>query len=88
MEESPFKPADTVAIMFCSTHKSLTLGIPMLKIVFQGYKYLSLISIPLLIYHPTQILLGGVLVPVVRGWMLAKQSPHKEKTATKTIDDV
>lgn len=70
---SPFKPADTVAMMFCSTHKSLTLGIPMLKIVFQGYKYLSLISIPLLIYHPTQILLGGVLVPFVRSWMLSAQ---------------
>jgi len=74
LEGSPFKPADTVAIMFCSTHKSLTLGIPMLKIVFQGYKYLSLISIPLLIYHPTQILLGGVLVPFVRNWMLKAQA--------------
>ncbi|XP_058942161.1 sodium/bile acid cotransporter 7-like [Pocillopora verrucosa] len=73
MRDSPFTPADTVAIMFCSTHKSLTLGIPMLKIVFSGYKYLSLISIPLLIYHPVQILLGGLLVPVVKGWMISCQ---------------
>ena len=78
MKESPFSPSDTVAIMFCSTHKSLTLGIPMLKIVFAGYKYLSLISIPLLIYHPTQILLGGLLVPVVRRWMLQAQGKSKE----------
>lgn len=85
MAESPFKPADTVAIMFCSTHKSLTLGIPMLKIVFQGYKYLSLISIPLLIYHPTQILLGGVLVPVVRSWMLEKQAAHKDKSIVNGV---
>lgn len=68
-----FSPADTVAIMFCSTHKSLTLGIPMLKIVFAGYEHLSLISIPLLIYHPAQILLGSLLVPSVRTWMTCRQ---------------
>ena len=72
-----FTPPDTVAIIFCSTHKSLTLGIPMLKIVFAGYKYMSLISIPLLIYHPTQILLGGILVPWVRQWMLHAQQKSK-----------
>jgi len=77
MKDTTFMPADTVAIMFCSTHKSLTLGIPMLKIVFSGYKYLSLISIPLLIYHPVQILLGGLLVPVVKGWMISAQQKGK-----------
>ena len=77
LQGSGFSPADTVAIMFCSTHKSLTLGIPMLKIVFAGYKYLSLISIPLLIYHPTQILLGGLLVPCVKQWMVQAQQREK-----------
>ncbi|XP_786622.3 sodium/bile acid cotransporter 7-B isoform X2 [Strongylocentrotus purpuratus] len=75
-----FSPADTVAIMFCSTHKSLTLGIPMLKIVFAGYDHLSLISIPLLVYHPTQILLGGVLVEYVRNWMLTAQKTSRSQT--------
>ena len=72
-----FSALDTVAIMFCSTHKSLTLGIPMLKIIYAGYPYLSVISIPLLMYHPTQILLGGLLVPVVKRWMIATQSVEK-----------
>lgn len=70
---SGFSPADTVAIIFCSTHKSLTLGIPMLKIVFEGYEHLSLISVPLLIYHPAQILLGSILVPSIRSWMRSRQ---------------
>ncbi|XP_065845660.1 sodium/bile acid cotransporter 7-B-like [Oscarella lobularis] len=61
--------SDVVAIIFCSTHKSLTLGIPMLKIIYSGYEHLSLISIPLLVYHPVQILLGSLLVPVVQSWM-------------------
>ena len=49
--------------------KSLTLGIPMLKIIYNGSDYLSLLSIPLLCYHPTQILLGGLLVPRVTQWL-------------------
>ncbi|MBN3278095.1 NTP7A protein, partial [Polyodon spathula] len=72
-KQSGFTPADTVAIMFCATHKSLTLGIPMLKIVFEGYEHLSLISVPLLIYHPAQILLGSVLVPTIKSWMVKRQ---------------
>ncbi|XP_018408477.1 PREDICTED: sodium/bile acid cotransporter 7 isoform X2 [Nanorana parkeri] len=76
-KNSGFTPADTVAIVFCSTHKSLTLGIPMLKIVFAGYEHLSLISVPLLIYHPAQILLGSVLVPTIKSWMLARQKALK-----------
>ncbi|XP_041345192.1 sodium/bile acid cotransporter 7 isoform X3 [Pyrgilauda ruficollis] len=82
---STFTPADTVAIVFCSTHKSLTLGIPMLKIVFAGYEYLSLISVPLLIYHPAQILLGSLLVPTIKSWMVSRQklqSPRPKLTAS------
>ncbi|XP_051025244.1 sodium/bile acid cotransporter 7 isoform X3 [Acomys russatus] len=74
---SGFTPADTVAIIFCSTHKSLTLGVPMLKIVFAGHEHLSLISVPLLIYHPAQILLGSVLVPTIKSWMVSRQKGVK-----------
>ncbi|XP_052449178.1 sodium/bile acid cotransporter 7-like [Carassius gibelio] len=72
-KSSGFTAADSVAIMFCATHKSLTLGIPMLKIVFEGYEHLSLISVPLLIYHPAQILLGSVLLPSIKTWMSGRQ---------------
>uniref|UniRef100_G1Q5W4 Solute carrier family 10 member 7 n=1 Tax=Myotis lucifugus TaxID=59463 RepID=G1Q5W4_MYOLU len=75
-DNSGFTPADTVAIIFCSTHKSLTLGIPMLKIVFAGHEHLSLISVPLLIYHPVQILLGSVLVPTIKSWMVSRQKKY------------
>lgn len=76
-DNSGFTAADTVAIIFCSTHKSLTLGIPMLKIVFAGHEHLSLISVPLLIYHPAQILLGSVLVPTIKSWMVSRQKGVK-----------
>ncbi|XP_062514243.1 sodium/bile acid cotransporter 7-B-like [Corticium candelabrum] len=80
-----FRPSDVVAIVFCSTHKSLTLGIPMLKIMYSGYSHLSLISIPLLVYHPTQILLGGFLVPFVRSWMVSATS--RQEAIEKEIQE-
>ncbi|XP_065332910.1 sodium/bile acid cotransporter 7-like [Cloeon dipterum] len=70
-----FAPADVVAILFCSTHKSLTLGIPMLRILFGGYAHLSQISLPLLVYHPTQILLGSIVAAPLRQWL--RDSHHK-----------
>ena len=55
----------------------ILLGIPMLKILFGSYPHLSIISLPLLVYHPTQILLGGFLVSGLRRWMEAAQRRYE-----------
>ncbi|XP_023310942.1 sodium/bile acid cotransporter 7-like isoform X2 [Anoplophora glabripennis] len=64
-----YSAQDVIAIVFCSTHKSLTLGIPILRIMFHGYAHLSQISLPLLVYHPTQIILGGLMVSHLKDWV-------------------
>jgi len=38
-------------------------------IVFEGDPKLAIITIPLLVYHPMQILLGSLLVPTLRKWV-------------------
>ncbi|KAJ8916607.1 hypothetical protein NQ315_000252 [Exocentrus adspersus] len=68
-----FSAQDIIAIVFCSTHKSLTLGIPILRIMFHGYSHLSQISLPLLVYHPTQIILGGLMVSQLKDWVHAQK---------------
>ncbi|KAF5294331.1 hypothetical protein FQR65_LT10784 [Abscondita terminalis] len=70
-----FGPTDVVCAMFCSTHKSLTLGIPILRIMFYGLSHLSQITLPLLVYHPTQMILGGLLVANLKEWIYS----HKGK---------
>ncbi|EFA08480.1 sodium/bile acid cotransporter 7 [Tribolium castaneum] len=69
-----FTIQDVITIIFCSTHKSLTLGIPILRILFHGYSHLSQISLPLLIYHPTQIILGGLIVTQLKDWVQLHRS--------------
>lgn len=62
---------DIVSILFSSVHKSLTLGVPVLKIVFASSPILPLLSLPLLMYHPIQIVVGGLAAPSIRNWVQA-----------------
>ncbi|KAH9276086.1 hypothetical protein BASA83_001359 [Batrachochytrium salamandrivorans] len=65
---------DTIAAMFSAGQKSLTLGIPMMNVLFPGRSDLSVMLMPLLIYHPTQILVGSVCVGSLRDWIANEQS--------------
>ncbi|GFS29644.1 glycosylphosphatidylinositol anchor attachment 1 protein [Nephila pilipes] len=67
-----FTPEDIIAVLYCSTHKSLTLGFPMLKVLYANQAQFILISFPLLVYHPMQILIGSFLVPFLQKWMQNK----------------
>jgi sodium/bile acid cotransporter 7 len=71
----PLPPGDVICALFCASHKSLTLGIPVMKIVFPDHPRFGLLSAPLLMYHPIQIVLGGVLVPSVRAWARRHAEP-------------
>jgi sodium/bile acid cotransporter 7 len=63
-------PKDVMCTLFVCSHKSLTMGFPLLKLMYSGKPELSLVSIPLLVYHPTQILLGSLLSPYFRQWRI------------------
>ena len=58
-------------------------GIPILKIVFGDSPNLSAFTLPLLVYHPTQILLGGCLVPFLQDW-IKKGGEETSRTPTPT----
>jgi len=69
-----FGPRDAVAITFCGVHKSLTLGIPIVRIMYDGGEDLGSVCLPILVYHPTQILLGSFLVPYFKSFVTRKTS--------------
>lgn len=54
--------ADTITVIFCAPQKTLASGAPLAKLIFTGSADLGLILLPLLFYHPLQLLAGGVLV--------------------------
>ncbi|MDO4928156.1 MAG: bile acid:sodium symporter family protein [Corynebacterium sp.] len=50
-----FHEADTIAIQFCGTKKSLASGLPMAAVIFGGSQ-LGLLILPLMIYHQVQLM--------------------------------
>ncbi|MDL9936583.1 bile acid:sodium symporter family protein [Gordonia sp. ABSL1-1] len=51
-----FDRADTIAIQFCGTKKSLATGLPMATVLFSG-SVVGLIVLPLMIFHQIQLIL-------------------------------
>jgi sodium/bile acid cotransporter 7 len=54
--------SDRIAALFCSTQKTLALGVPLVSILYADHPNLALLTLPLIIYHPLQLFIGGILV--------------------------
>ena len=50
----------------------------MMKIVFTGDPNLTVLTVPLLVYHPTQIILGAISVPLLQRWVFPPPEPPNE----------
>lgn len=56
-----FNAEDRVAAVFCGSKKTLASGVPMAQLIFGTHPGLSLILLPIMIYHPLQLVICGVL---------------------------
>ena len=54
---------DRIAFIMCSTHKTLALGLPLFKVIFQGRADLAVLCTPLLLQHPLQLVIGSAVAP-------------------------
>ena len=55
-----FSTEDEVAILFCGAQKSLVSGVPMAKVMFAA-PAVGLVILPLMIYHPMQLMVSAVV---------------------------
>ena len=56
-----FSPPDRIAAIFCGSKKTLASGVPMAQLIFGARPGLGLILLPIMIYHPLQLLICGAL---------------------------
>jgi len=52
---------DKIAAVFCGSKKTLASGVPMAHLIFGANPALGLILMPIMIYHPLQLAVGGIL---------------------------
>ena len=56
-----FERPDRIAALFCGSKKTLASGVPMARLIFGSAPGLGVILLPIMIYHPLQLLVGGWL---------------------------
>ncbi len=56
-----FPREDRIAAIFCGSKKTLASGVPMAKLIFGAHPAMGLILLPIMVYHPLQLIVGGVL---------------------------
>ncbi len=56
-----FSVADRIATVFCGSKKSIAQGVPMARLIFGASPHLSVLLLPIIIYHSLQLIVCGVL---------------------------
>ncbi len=56
-----FNTEDQIAAVFCGSKKSIAAGVPMAQLIFGSDPHIGLILLPLMIYHPLQLVICGVM---------------------------
>jgi sodium/bile acid cotransporter 7 len=75
-----FNHADKVAAVFCASKKSLAAGAPMAALIFGNNPGLGLILLPIMIYHPLQLIVCSVMAE-------AYATQHKQQLSKEAIED-
>lgn len=52
---------DRIAAVFCASKKSMASGVPMARLMFASQPALAVILLPIMVYHPLQLLICGWL---------------------------
>jgi len=56
-----FSREDRIVVILSGSQKSLATGVPMANLLFAGNPALGLLLLPVILYHPLQLVVGGVL---------------------------
>ncbi|WP_146430043.1 bile acid:sodium symporter family protein [Blastopirellula retiformator] len=70
-----FSREDRIATIFCGSKKSMATGVPMAQLMFGGDPGLGLILLPIMIYHPLQLMICGALA---NRWKRAAEKEDQE----------
>jgi sodium/bile acid cotransporter 7 len=57
------EPQLRVMALFGSTQKTIAMGVPLINAIYQNDPLVGLYTLPLLVWHPMQLLLGSFLAP-------------------------
>jgi solute carrier family 10 (sodium/bile acid cotransporter), member 7 len=85
-----FSKRDTIAICFCAPAKSVSIGAPLIGVMWDaGFSdsVQSLVMVPIVMYQAEQILFGQVAVILFRRWARDEWMPKRVPSDEETVAD-
>ncbi len=80
---------DSIAGMFCSVHKTMALGVPMISSMYENSEAGSgIYTIPLLVYHPMLAITGSFLVPRLKAIVKVAEEAAEDGSYAMVADGV
>lgn len=74
--------------LFGCTHKTVAMGVPLINAIYEDNPLVGLYTLPLLIWHPMQLVLGTAVAPHVAAYVKAKEEIlQQENDGAKTNTD-
>mmetsp|Transcript_18996 Transcript_18996/g.20459 ORF Transcript_18996/g.20459 Transcript_18996/m.20459 type:complete len:128 (+) Transcript_18996:329-712(+) len=59
------------------THKTVAMGIPLINAIYDGNPAIALYTLPLLIWHPMQLVVGTFLSPRLFAWVVDEEKKNR-----------
>jgi solute carrier family 10 (sodium/bile acid cotransporter), member 7 len=69
----PDEPQLRVMGLFGCTQKTIAIGVPLIKSIYDGDSRLGLFTLPLLIWYPMQMVIGSALAPRLRAFVASEK---------------
>ena len=73
--------------LFGCTHKSVAIGVPLINAIFDGNPQVGFYTLPLLIWHPMQLVIGSFLAPQLAAFV-EREEKNLSCTSDKFDDDM
>ncbi len=75
----PNDPKLQVVGLFACTHKTVAVGVPLISSIYADSPLLGLYVLPLLIWYPTQLVLGTALAPTLANYVERREQELKQQ---------
>ncbi|KAF7726996.1 hypothetical protein EC973_008109 [Apophysomyces ossiformis] len=84
-----FSREDAVAMMYCGATKTVSMGIPLINVLYaqSSYGVVGVLSLPLLMYHISQLFIGNFQVQILKKWIQRGIEQDKLKNAEMKEDN-
>ena len=63
------KPKLRIMGLYGCTHKTVAMGVPLINAIYEGDPNIAMYTLPLLIWHPMQLIVGTFLSPRLLAWV-------------------